>query len=224
MLALLIIFLAFLPSIVLFWYISTQDTYKEPMKTMIWVFIMGMVSAPFSTFFSGMMPDSINAGPFLSAAYTAFLQAAIPEELSKFIVLFAVVWNNRNFDEMFDGIVYASLVALGFAAFENLMYLLSYGTEVLLSRAFLAVPGHFFFGVTMGFFFGIGKFDVEHRKLCLALALLLPMLLHGLYDMLLMWAGNLDSWIYIVIMAVFYFFVYKLWTFGFKQIKALQGK
>lgn len=219
-----IIFMAILPAIILFFYITRKDTYKEPFHLLIWTFIVGMLSAPCSTFFSSMVPETIEAGPFATALYTAFLQAAVPEELSKFLLLYAVIWNNRHFDELFDGIVYASIIGLGFAALENILYVANYGTEVILSRGLLAVPGHFFFGVAMGFFFALAKFYPSNRPLFLALTLLVPILLHGCYDGLLMWAENLDSWFSTILTLAFYWFVIKMWKMGFKRIKALEGK
>lgn len=220
----ILILLAFLPAIVLFIFIYKKDVYKEPLNILIWTFIMGMVSAPFSGVFSGLTPDSINAGPFLSALYTAFVKAAFPEELAKFIILYAVIWNNRNFDEMFDGIVYASVVGLGFAALENLQYVLHFGPGVVVSRALLAVPGHFFFGVAMGAFFGIAKFFPQHKTKLLTLSVLTPILIHGCYDFLLMWAEGIKSIFSVVIMLVFYVFIFRMWKFGFRRINALQGR
>lgn len=220
----LLIAMAILPALILFAYVYKKDPYKEPMSLLIWTFILGMLSAPCSTFFSGMVPGSIEAGPFMSAAYTAIFRAAIPEELSKFIMLYALIWNNRHFDDMFDGIVYGSVVGLGFAALENIMYVMDFGPSVIISRGLLAVPGHFFFGVTMGFFFALAKFLPNDRKKCLALTLIAPMLLHALYDGLLMWAQNLNTWLSLVIMLVFYYFVTRLWKYGIREIRMLQGR
>lgn len=219
-----VIFAAVLPAIVLFIYVYKTDTHKEPLSLLVWTFILGMLSAPCSTFFSGMVPAEIKAGPFVAAVYSAFCQAAIPEELSKFIMLFALIWNNRFFDEKFDGIVYASVVGLGFAALENILYVAQFGTGILASRALLAIPGHFFFGVAMGYFFAIAKFFPRCRREYLALSLIVPILLHGCYDGLLMWAENLNSWVSVVLSLVFYYFVIRLWKVGFKRINAFKGQ
>ncbi len=218
-----IIALAVLPAIILFIYVCRKDAFKEPFGLLVWTFVVGMLSAPCSMFFSGMLPDSIQAGPFMSAMYTAFLQAAVPEELAKFLLLYALIWNNRNFDEMFDGIVYASIVGLGFAALENILYVANYGTGVLLSRGLLSVPGHFFFGVAMGYFFAYAKFDEHNRGRYLTLTLLVPILLHGVYDGLLMWAENLNSALSFGLTLLFYWFVIKMWKTGIKRIRSLQG-
>lgn len=224
-----IIGLAILPAIILFIYIYKKDTYKEPLGLLFCTFIAGMISAPTSTFFSSMVPATIEAGAFGKAVYSAFLQAAIPEELSKFLLLYLVIWNNRNFDEMFDGIVYASCIGLGFAALENILYVANFGPGVLMGRAILAIPGHFFFAVAMGFFFSLAKFAPRYRKLFMCLTLAVPMLLHGCYDGLLMWAENLDKdgfngWFSIVLSIVFYAFVIGLWKMGMRRISAFQSR
>ncbi len=61
-------------------------------------------------------------GPFLRSLFDAFFQAGLPEEFSKFILLYWLVWKRKEFDQHFDGIIYAVFVSMGFALVENLMY------------------------------------------------------------------------------------------------------
>ena len=70
-----------------------------------------------------------------------------------------VIWRNKNFNEPFDGIVYACFIGLGFAGIENIMYV--FGNDTVggalttgVMRALLSVPGHFLFAVIMGYFLG----------------------------------------------------------------------
>ena len=72
-------------------------------------------------------------------------QAVLPEKFS---------WRNPNFNYLFDAVVYAVFVSLGFAAFENIKYVFTYGLSVALTRAVTAVPGHLSFSVFMGIFYG----------------------------------------------------------------------
>ncbi len=93
-------------------------------------------------------------------AYTillAFLVVAVVEEGTKFVFLKLRTWRDPNFNFRFDGIVYAVFVSLGFAAFENINYVLGYGLTVALPRAVLAIPAHMGFAVFMGLFYGRGK-------------------------------------------------------------------
>ena len=115
---------------------------------------------------------------------------ALVEEFSKWLVLMLLVWRNRNFDYRYDGIVYAVSASLGFAALENILYIMSYGTGVSLGRAIFAIPGHATFGVFMGYFLSRAKScwltgKITGMKICRLLALGIPMLIHGCYDFLL---------------------------------------
>jgi RsiW-degrading membrane proteinase PrsW (M82 family) len=100
------------------------------------------------------------------------------------------VWKNHNFDYRYDGIVYAVSASLGFAALENILYISLFGTGVAFGRALFSIPGHTTFGVFMGFYMSRAKASLlagnarglRRYKL---LALVIPMLIHGLYDFLL---------------------------------------
>jgi RsiW-degrading membrane proteinase PrsW (M82 family) len=54
-------------------------------------------------------------------------------------------------------IVYASFVALGFACFENLLYVSDTGVFTGVVRAFTAIPGHVCDGVLMGSYLALAK-------------------------------------------------------------------
>ena len=82
----------------------------------------------------------------------AFFVAALPEESFKLLALWLLLRKNPYFDEHFDGIVYAVCVGLGFAAVENVFFVV--GEEgnwmgVAVNRALLAVPGHYAFAVVL---------------------------------------------------------------------------
>jgi RsiW-degrading membrane proteinase PrsW (M82 family) len=121
-----------------------------------------------------------------AAAYHAFVVAGITEEGFKFLVLYLIAWNSRWFNEKFDGIVYAVFVSLGFAAVENIMYVVQSGYQTALVRALTAVPAHALFGVAMGYYFGIARMYEEIRSKYLLKAILVPVILHGIYDFILM--------------------------------------
>ena len=87
----------------------------------------------------------------------AFAVVAVVEEGTKFLLMKLRTWKNPNFNYSFDGIVYAVSVSLGFAAFENIKYVMNFGLSVALPRAVLAVPGHMGFAVFMGLFYGRAK-------------------------------------------------------------------
>lgn len=131
-----------------------------------------------------LKPIEINS--FLTAFYDAFVTAALPEEAMKLCMLSIIANRCKHFDEYFDGIVYAVCIGMGFAGFENILYL--FGEEDWLimgiSRALLSVPAHYFFAVIMGTFFALSYFDKRNQKLYKSMALLVPVVAHGMYDFL----------------------------------------
>ena len=163
---------ALLPAGILLGYIYRMDTIeKEPTKLLLRLFLFGCLCA---------IPNTL-----VYLLLDAFLIVALAEEGCKFIFL-CTAWNNPAFDYRFDAIVYAVCVSLGFAALENLLYVFRFGLGTGLIRAFTSVPGHCFFGVYMGYWFGRAKharyYGLPGRGKYLALSLIVPVLLHGFYD------------------------------------------
>ncbi len=153
--------------------------------------------------------------------FSAFLEAGMPEEFCKFVIFMLFIWRDKNFDEYFDGIVYATFIGLGFACVENIEYVFSYGFQTGVVRALLSVPGHFLFGVLMGYFLSMAKFHPEKRGTYLMSGLLLAMLVHGLFDWLLMVASVLPL-VGGIIYLVFLWGDIKLWKLGLKYINKQQ--
>lgn len=93
-----------------------------------------------------------------------FVIVAIAEESSKYFFLKKRTWNNPEFNCQYDGVVYAVFVSLGFALWENINYVLSYGFSTAIVRAITAIPGHACFGVFMGVFYGLARKQYNRGK------------------------------------------------------------
>ena len=224
MLYYLILFgIAILPVIILMIFIYRQDKYqKEPIKSLAKAFIGGMLSIPIDILIVTGIDAALNGTAISNTVFfSAFLEAGIPEELSKFLIFIIFIWNDKNFDEYFDGIVYATFIGLGFACVENIEYVFSYGFQTGVVRALLSVPGHFLFGVVMGYFLSMAKFHPEKRGTYMISGLLLAMLAHGLFDWLLMVASVLPL-VGGIIYLVFIWGDIKLWKLGLKYINKQQ--
>ena len=195
MIILIVILAALAPALGLLYFIYNKDVLqKEPTREILKAFLYGAVSVAFSLLISlplmgiGLVPgepvtvwDNIRLAVF---------GAGIPEELAKFAMLWLFLRRCRYFDEYVDGIVYAACVGLGFAAVENIMYLIQNfqaWAYVGAMRALFSVPGHFFFAVVMGYYVSKVAFDdPSQRARNIFLAIALPMLLHSAFDALLM--------------------------------------
>ena len=224
----IVIAVALLPVLALFGYIWIKDRRQpEPMKWLLKALFYGLLSAALVIALVGPLPDIEVTGP-VTAFLKAFLTAAMPEEAAKLLMLYILLKKNPFFDEQLDGIVYAACVALGFAGTENILYLMSGvadGTWVTMgiSRAIFAVPGHFFFGTLMGYFFARAWFgNPLHKKRNMFLAWFVPMLAHGIYDGLLFAMPTMPEWIAGVLFIVFIAGFIALRKQGVKAINTLQ--
>ena len=221
---LLLFVIAVLPVVLLMVYIYRQDKYqKEPIKSLAKAFIGGMLAIPLDILIVTGINSVLKGSAFTNTVFfSAFLEAGIPEELSKFIIFMIFIWNDKNFDEYFDGIVYATFIGLGFACVENIEYVFSYGFQTGVVRALLSVPGHFLFGVLMGYFLSMAKFHRKQRGAFLITGLFAAMLAHGLFDWLLMVSSALGPGLGSIIYLVFLLGDYKLWKIGIKYINKQQ--
>jgi RsiW-degrading membrane proteinase PrsW (M82 family) len=211
-----LLILSLAPVFIIGGYIYFRDKYeREPIRLLVYALVAGAFTVipilfleqfldSFTMFFPGL----------LAAAWKAFVVAGFSEELFKYIALYLLIWRSPEFNDKFDGIVYAVFVSLGFAAVENILYVTGSGVTTGISRAITAVPAHAIFGITMGFYFGMAKFFEKQRRQLKQKALLYPIVLHGIYDFIL-FTGY--EWLTIVFVA----FVAFLYYTGFKRMRHL---
>ena len=207
------------PVFIILIYVYIRDKYeKEPLSLLLKTLLAGALTViPVLLVNTWLEGYKIHFTGLQQAGYIAFVVAALVEEFFKFAALFFLIWRHKEFDEKFDGIVYGVFVSLGFALIENIMYVYSYGETTGWMRALTAVPAHAIFGVTMGYYFAFAKFRKKNTMYYLFMALFMPVLLHGIYDFILMSQMN-----YLLI--IFIPFLIYLWWSGFKKMKILSGK
>lgn len=211
-----LLFLALAPVFIIALYFYIRDRYeKEPVKLLIKALIAGcIIVIPVLYVGRFLVYIEPRATSDFHAFYTAFVVAAFNEELFKYLAFILLIWNNKKFNEKFDGIIYAVFISLGFAMVENIMYVFQHGAAVGYIRAITAVPGHAIDGVAMGFHFGIAKFYTKKRKIQLFYAIAVPVILHGIYDFILFSKMN-------QIGIVFLIYLVYIWFIGFKRINIL---
>lgn len=183
-----LVILAIAPALAVCGYIIHKDRFdKEP----IWLLFLAFGFGVFSTFPAAIGSQLaagfvMNDGQFINTAIYAFLVVALSEEFAKFYFLRYILFKRKEFNEPLDGIVYAVMIGMGFAAFENILYVVQGGFSVAIARMLTAIPAHAVFAIVMGYHVGLAKFDIVHREELLRKALLYPVLLHGMYDFLLL--------------------------------------
>ncbi len=178
----LLIGAAILPAILLLVYVYRHDRIeKEPRKLLLTLVLWGVVAT-----FLAVAAESLGA-----IALAWFLPGGEDNPAYPIWMYFVVValstWRSPEFNCRFDAVVYAVFVSLGFALWENIGYVMMYGVGAALARAITAVPGHACFGVFMGAYYGLAKRsancgETAASRLWNFLALLVPTVIHGLYD------------------------------------------
>ncbi|MBK8157318.1 MAG: PrsW family intramembrane metalloprotease [Rhodospirillaceae bacterium] len=155
-----------------------------------------MISAPLAIGFSVLLArlGFPNDGLW-GAASKAWMGAAIPEEVAKFLIVWFYIRRHPQCDSGGDLFCGAVLVGLGFALLENILYLLSSDNWIMTGfmRGAMAVPGHTIDGMMMGVFLAWWWRKDILAPAALVLALGLPILAHGFYDFPLMALDALDE-------------------------------
>jgi len=211
-----VLLISLAPVAIIGFYVWFRDKYeREPVRMVLLAMLAGaLIVFPVILVEQGIQFIGRSYQGLFAAAWHAFAVAGFTEELFKFIALYVLIWKSSEFNDKYDGIVYATFVSLGFAGVENVMYVLESGFNTGLMRAFTAVPAHAIFGVTMGYYFGMARFYHKREKELKFKALWVPMLLHGIYDFILMTG---IAWLFVV----FAGFVIYLYFTGHKKMKAL---
>jgi RsiW-degrading membrane proteinase PrsW (M82 family) len=176
--------IALAPGGAIVFYIYLKDKYeREPISLLAKSFSYGFLSVVLTLLISipieYIIP--IDKTSISEQALHAFLLVALIEEFSKFVFVRWVLYKNPNFNEPYDGIVYAVMVSMGFATLENIMYVFEEGIGTGIFRMFTAVPAHATFAILMGYFLGKAKFE-QNKSHYAIYALGVATLFHGAYD------------------------------------------
>jgi len=203
--------LALAPGAAIALYIYLKDKHeREPLGLLLMSFLYGIFST-FVTLIVSMPLDymiMIDQQDAVELFADVFFKVALVEEFSKFIFIRFLLFRNKNFNEPFDGIVYATMVGMGFATLENIIYVYQYGMATGILRMFTAVPAHACFAILMGYYLGRAKFSKEKNLYFTLLALISATVFHGLYDYFLfitfvpgIWIGAAISLIVAIILS-----------------------
>jgi RsiW-degrading membrane proteinase PrsW (M82 family) len=186
--------LSIAPGIAICIFIYVKDKHnKEPIWLVLISFILGMLStipAVIIQSASGISLESLAGKSYQQVALFAFGVVAISEELSKFVMVRYFAYRRKAFDDPFDGIVYAVMVSMGFATLENIGYVLQHGFATGIVRMFISVPAHATFGILMGYFLGLAKFNSSNKIFYQFLSIFFPVLFHGSFNFFLFLGNN----------------------------------
>lgn len=187
-----LLLLALAPGAAIALYIYKHDKHeKEPIKLLAICFGFGALTtipaALIEEFLFELFSLNLHAQLTYDAAlFVAVFLVALPEEWVKYFVLTKYAYRKPDFNEPFDGIVYAVMIGLGFATLENILYVTQHGAGVGVMRMFTAVPMHAMCAVLMGYYVGAAKFqapELQTKTKLQGLGWAIGM--HGVYDFLL---------------------------------------
>lgn len=177
-----LIVVALAPIVFLAWFIYTRDRYeREPRRLIVKTFLVGailvvpvVIAEVLGTLFLPPSTDPL-------ALFLHFLLAvALVEESSKYLAVRLSVYGSREFNEPMDGLVYGAIAGLGFAAPENLMYVLSRGAALGIIRGVLSVPGHALWGSIIGYYLARQKLTAAKSSGLAGLSI--AVILHTAFD------------------------------------------
>lgn len=184
--------IAITPAIIIISAIYLSDRHdREPLKLLMLTYIFGALAViPILIVEEFLLSINIFSGT-LDALYTAFIVAGFTEEFFKRLVVLKIPYKTKYFNEKLDGIVYGVFSAMGFATVENIVYVVyryANNPHVGLYRGIFSVPAHAIFGVTMGYYLSLAKFDTVERRSNKNFwrSLYMPILLHGTFNFILM--------------------------------------
>jgi RsiW-degrading membrane proteinase PrsW (M82 family) len=178
---------------VLFWaaYHYYKDRHQpEPIQNLVLCFLLGLAASYLGKYmYVALELIDLRLDPYELAAtnlwqllgYSVFVIGGI-EETAKLVPFLIFAIRFKAFDENLDGIIYASFIALGYAAMENLHYLEFLTQREAIYRGFAGSLVHIMFASIWGYKIGIAKLAGRPIALVSFAAVTLAAVLHGLYD------------------------------------------
>ena len=192
---LVVLLTTILPSVLMLSLILYSDRKsREPVSMILICILSGAFTICFSLIIDKLIVtlNLVDASMFPSqnsySVYRIMVLAGV-EEYAKLLVLHLFLYKNKSYDDIFDGFVYSSIIALSFSVIETVMYVFreptfAEMTSLAILRNFTSIPLHIVCGVVMGYFISLQKFSkTRGRKLLYLLAsLFVPTLVHTIYN------------------------------------------
>jgi protease PrsW len=150
------------PALLILWLVIAADERPGPPARVWTAFLLGAASisllgvarAPFAALLAA--PDN----PWVAQAVHSVFGVALPEEAVKILVIVAISARRRPFADPMDTVIYGAAVGLGFAAYENLAYLVQHAEmwrSLAALRSVLTVPFHGALGIIAGAYLAIAR-------------------------------------------------------------------
>jgi len=189
--------LSMLPALILVLYIWYGDpTRREPFELLAVTFLLSMLFASFAAVTNDALFPVFELIPIIGLPLVFFLVVGPIEETVKWLAIRVYAYKSDSFRTVVDGAVYGAVAGLGFAAIENVIYILvayleaapegtavqeQYAIGTAVARSFVG-PGHVVFSAWAGFYLGLAKFNPENRGPIVVKGILIAAFIHGVYN------------------------------------------
>ena len=208
-----VLLIAFAPGLFWLWFFVRLDRLRPSSRRWIALtFLLGMVSTVPAGLVSYILipEDLFSPNATLASISVSMLLVVGPvEETCKFLAIRLGVYRSLHFEEPMDGLVYGAAASLGFASLENLLYVLTYGPEVMLLRAPFSTLAHLVFGSLWGY--GLGLRRVGHGARVVWGSLAGAAVFHGVFNILVF---SPAPWLGLILIAVGGVGAYRLFKWG----------
>lgn len=184
--------IAVIPAIIIISGIYLSDRHdKEPFKVLFFTYALGAFMVIPSIIVEEILVVFNIFPSIFGAFFNAFIVAGLTEEYFKRWAVLKYSYRTKFFNEKLDGIVYCVFASMGFATVENIIYVVYRYTNnpfIGLYRGIFSVPAHAVFGITMGYYLSLARFDtdVKRKKMNMRKSLYMPVIMHGVFDFILM--------------------------------------
>lgn len=230
----IVLLLSLVPSFILLSLILYSDRKsKEPLILILICLFSGIFTIGFSIFLGNVIIPTLDTigSKFINNTEFNILKIivlALIEEYSKLMILYFFISHNKNFDDIYDGFVYSTIIALSFAVFETLIYVFNESTfsqmsSLAILRDFTTIPLHLVCGIIMGYYIGVEKFSKTktYKFKRIIKSLFYPTIIHTIYN-------TFFSFIIIMFensnffLPIFFSFIVSIYLIGLIYIKKIR--
>ena len=171
-------------------YFLSRPRWLHHIEAILLGVVMAIAVALFKTFYSSLFL-------YTSPAFSGFVLAALPEKFVAILMIFYIQKRKGGLTGVLDGIKSGIFFGLGFSAFENVLYAMGTGSGVILVRFLSAVPLHVYTCGMIGYFLASALLAApSFQKIRYYIyALIIPFILHGLFDTFLFSRGDYTYYI-----------------------------
>lgn len=214
------ILISFLPPVLWLVFYLREDRHPEPKRILMLVFFGGMASAIAAVFSELFLIGTRESPGLIASAYAGlftnylflFSVIAFIEEYCKYLAIRFLVLHDKNFDEPIDAMIYMMTAALGFAALENVFFIVPvFGADmpsafvsgfILTANRFLGANLlHALSSGIVGYFLAAAFFS-PYRHHFLGLGIIIASLLHAFFNYFIIIRETFSESIYLLVLLI----------------------